>query len=205
MLSVLLVGVMFGLSAGFAPGPLLTLVITQTLQHNTREGIKVAAAPLLTDLPIVLVSFFILNELSDLGPALGIIAAVGGLYVLCLAYETLKTGPVKVNASQAQPKSIRKGAVVNALNPHPYLFWATVGVPVILKARQSGLVTPWLFILAFYTFLIGSKILIALVVGRFRTFLEGKIYLWMMRILGVVLAGFAIYLLWEALLHFGLV
>ena len=79
MLSALLVGVMFGLSAGFAPGPLLTLVITQTLQHNTKEGVKVAAAPVMTDVPIVLISFFILNELSTLGPTLGIIAAVGGL------------------------------------------------------------------------------------------------------------------------------
>ena len=82
MLSALLVGVMFGLSAGFAPGPLLTLVITQTLQHSTKEGIIVAAAPIITDVPIVLISFFILYNLSSLGPTLGIIAAAGGLYVL---------------------------------------------------------------------------------------------------------------------------
>jgi threonine/homoserine/homoserine lactone efflux protein len=205
LLPALLVGVMFGLSAGFAPGPLLTLVITQTLQHNTREGIKVAAAPLMTDVPIVLVSFFVLNELSTLGPALGIIAAVGGLYVLYLAYETLTTGPVKVNVSRVQPNSLRKGAVVNLLNPHPYLFWTTVGVPMILKTQQINPVAPWLFILGFYVFLVGSKVLIALVVGRFRAFLEGKIYLYMMRVLGAVLAGFAFYLLRDALVHFGLV
>jgi threonine/homoserine/homoserine lactone efflux protein len=196
---------MFGLSAGFTPGPLSTLVITQTLQHNTKEGMMVAVAPLLTDVPIVLISFFILNELSTLGPTLGVIAAAGGLYVLYLAYETLKIGPVKVNTSQIQPKSLRKGAVINALNPHPYLFWATVGVPFILKAQQSSLITPWLFIFSFYLFLVGSKVLMAVVVGKFRTFLEGKIYLYMMRCLGAVLAGFAIFLLWGALVHFGLV
>ena len=205
MLSALLVGVMFGLSAGFAPGPLLTLVITQTLQHNTREGVVVAAAPLLTDVPIVLISLFILNKLSTLDPALGIIATVGGFYILYLAYEILKTEPVKVNISQVQPKSLRKGAVVNVLNPHPYLFWTTVGVPLILKTQQIDPIAPWMFVFSFYLFLIGSKVLIALVVGRFRTFLEGKIYLYMMRALGAVLAGFAFYLLWDALVHFGLV
>ncbi len=203
MLSAILVGIMFGLSAGFAPGPLLTLVITQTLQHNTFEGAKVAVAPMLTDVPIVLVSFFVLNKLSALGIILGIISSVGGLYILYLAYETLTLGPVKVDASEACPQSIRKGAIVNALNPHPYLFWATVGVPMILKARLSDPVAPWLFLFSFYVFLLGSKILIALVVGRFRTFMEGKLYLCMMRILGIVLAGFALYLLWEALVHFG--
>ena len=205
MLSALLVGVMFGLSAGFAPGPLLTLVVTQTLQHSTKEGIMVAAAPVITDVPIVLISFFILYNLSSLGPTLGIIAAVGGLYVLYLAYETLKTGPVKVNTSLIQPKSLRKGAAVNALNPHPYLFWATVGVPFILKTQQNDPISPWLFIFTFYLFLIGSKVMIALIVGKFRTFLEGKIYLYMMRALGAVLAGFAIFLLWDALVHFRLV
>ena len=205
MYTALLVGVMFGLSSGFSPGPLMALVITQTLQHNAREGVLVAAAPIITDAPIILISFFILNELSTLEPVLGIIATVGGLYVLYLSYETIKTGPVRVESSPIQPKSIRKGVLVNALNPHPYLFWTTVGVPFILKARQNDSIAPWLFILSFYCFLTGSKVFTAIVVGRFRTFLEGKIYLYLMRILGVILFGFAVFLFWEALVHFKLV
>jgi threonine/homoserine/homoserine lactone efflux protein len=203
--TALLVGGMFGLSAGFAPGPLMTLVVTQTLQHNTREGVLVAAAPILTDAPIILISFFILNELSTLEPVLGFIASVGGLYVLYLSYETIITGPVRVETSPIQPKSLRKGVLVNALNPHPYLFWATVGVPFILKAHQNNPIAPWLFILSFYCFLTGSKVFTALIVGRFQTFLEGKIYLYLMRTLGAVLFGFAVFLLWEALVHFRLV
>lgn len=183
----------------------MTLVVTQTLQHNTREGVLVAAAPVLTDAPIILISFFILNELSTLEPVLGLIASVGGLYVLYLSYETITTAPVRVKTSLVQPRSIRKGVLVNALNPHPYLFWATVGVPFILKAHQNNSIAPWLFIFSFYCFLTGSKVFTALIVGRFRTFLEGKIYLYLMRALGAVLFGFAVFLLWEALVHFKLV
>jgi len=140
---------MFGLSAGFAPGPLLTLVITQTLRHNTVEGVKVAAAPLLTDVPIIIISFIILKKLAALGPAFGIISMIGGLYVLYLSYETVKTGPVRVEISQIQPGSFKKGALVNFLNPHPYLFWVTVGVPFIMKSGQEDLLGPWLFFLGF--------------------------------------------------------
>ena len=205
MHTALLVGVMFGLSSGFSPGPLMALVVTQTLQHNAREGVLVAAAPIVTDAPIILISFFILNELSTLEPVLGVIASAGGLYVLYLSYETIKTGPVRVETSPIQPKSLRKGVLVNALNPHPYLFWTTVGVPFILKVRQNDSIAPWLFILSFYCFLTGSKVFTALIVGRFRTFLEGKIYLYLMRGLGAILFGFAVFLLWEALVHFKLV
>lgn len=203
--TALLVGVMFGLSAGFSPGPLMTLVVTQTLQHNAREGVLVAAAPVLTDAPIILISFFILNELSTLKPVLGLIASAGGLYVLYLSYETIKAAPVRVETSAAQPRSLRKGVLVNALNPHPYLFWATVGVPFILKAHQNNPISPWLFLFSFYCFLTGSKVFTALIVGRFRAFLEGKIYLYLMRALGAVLFGFAVFLLWGALVHFKLI
>jgi len=57
-----------GVSAGFAPGPLLTLVISETLQHDIKSGVKVALAPIITDLPII-----ILSKLTNFHDILGII------------------------------------------------------------------------------------------------------------------------------------
>jgi threonine/homoserine/homoserine lactone efflux protein len=67
----LLSGIIFGLTLGVAPGPLLTLVISETLKHNRKEGIKVAIAPIITDLPIVLVTLLILSKMSNFDPILG--------------------------------------------------------------------------------------------------------------------------------------
>jgi hypothetical protein len=47
------IGIIFGLSAGLAPGPLLMLVISDTLRHGIKAGVKVALAPVITDLPII--------------------------------------------------------------------------------------------------------------------------------------------------------
>ena len=41
-----------GLGEGIKPGPLNTLVITETLQHDWRAGTKVAISPLITDAPV---------------------------------------------------------------------------------------------------------------------------------------------------------
>ena len=84
-------GVVLGLSAGFSPGPLLTLVISRTLRHGVKEGIKVAAAPLVTDLPIILVSTFVLARLENVRPVLGGISIIVGLFVAFLAGETVRT------------------------------------------------------------------------------------------------------------------
>jgi threonine/homoserine/homoserine lactone efflux protein len=192
------------LSAGFAPGPLLTLVITQTLRHNIREGVKVSMAPLITDLPIIVASLFVLSRLSDFHRLLGAISLAGGLYVLYLAYESIRTGPVDLETGQEEPRSFRKGAFINALNPHPYVFWATVGGPFVLKSRHEGPLAPILFVTGFYVCLVGAKVSLAWLVGRSRTFLTRKAYIWTMRVLGCLLAAFAVLLLKDALFFLGI-
>lgn len=61
MIELLIAGMTLGLYAGFSPGPLLILVISQTLKHGYKEGVKVAFAPIITDVPIILITvlFFI--------------------------------------------------------------------------------------------------------------------------------------------------
>ena len=77
MIHFLTMGLILGLSAGFAPGPLLTLVVSETLEHDVTAGIKVAVAPIITDLPIVLAAVFVLSKLSDFKSVLGFISLVG--------------------------------------------------------------------------------------------------------------------------------
>ena len=185
MVSALVIGVIFGATAGFAPGPLMTLVITQTLRHNTREGALAAVAPPVTDFPIVVASLLLVNQVATLDPLLGVLATAGALYVLFLAYETALAAPVVADSANAQPHSLRKAILVNALNPHPYLFWTTVGAPLVIRTHGENPIAPWLFIAAFYLFLVGSKVLIAVMIGRFRSFLAGKAYVNMMRALAM--------------------
>ncbi|MBW1946003.1 MAG: LysE family transporter [Deltaproteobacteria bacterium] len=203
MVSALAVGTVLGLSAGLAPGPLLTLVITQTLKHNAGEGVKVAAAPLITDLPIILLSLLVLTRLTDFDVILGLISLAGGLYVLHLAYGSLRVEPVNLQASDRQPRSLSKGALINLLNPHPYLFWMTVGAPFILKARERSLISALAFIFSFYVLLVGSKIFLALLTGKSRRFLTGKGYIYVMRVLAALLALFALFLFRDGLVFLG--
>ncbi|NMC50484.1 MAG: lysine transporter LysE, partial [Desulfovibrio sp.] len=65
-------GAALGASAGFSPGPLLTLVLAQTLAHGPREGIKVAMAPLLTDIPMLVASLLALSLVQDRPAVLGL-------------------------------------------------------------------------------------------------------------------------------------
>ena len=184
-------GALFGLTAGISPGPLLTLVITETITHNKSEGIKVAFAPLITDFPIILIAFFIFSRYSQFNLLMSLISFLGAIFLVYLGYECLRTKGLGIDIQKRKSGSLIKGIIVNILNPHPYLFWITVGTPVALKAYQVSIAAAIIFFLSFYSLLIGSKITIVLIVERSRTFLTNMTYIWTMRILGLSLFIFA--------------
>lgn len=204
MVNYLLSGIILGLSAGCAPGPLLTLVISETLQHGTRAGIKVAIAPIITDLPIIILTVFILGKLTGFNVLMGIISFLGGLVVLFLGYRDLRTTGAVVNLEAPPPKSLFKGVIVNFLSPYPYLFWLGVGAPIMVKGAGQSFMAAAGFVTIFYVMLVGAKLGLALLVGRSRTFLTGRTYRWVMRALGVMLVLFAFVLFREGLLLLGL-
>jgi len=193
------VGTVLGLSAGFAPGPLLTLLISETLQHDIKSGVKVALAPIITDLPIIILTLFVLSKLSNFHNILGVISIAGGFFILSMGYESLCTKGIELSIREAEPKSLTKGVLANALNPHPYLFWFSVGAPTMTKAMSVNIIAPLTFIISFYTFLVGSKILLAILIGKSKSFLSGKVYVYTMRFLGVILGVLAFVLFYDGL------
>jgi threonine/homoserine/homoserine lactone efflux protein len=205
MLIPLSSGLALGLAAGVAPGPLSALVISQTLNYGVREGIKIAAAPLMTDLPIILSALLVGSGLAARPFPLGILSLLGAVYICYLAWKSLNVAFTDPSSSQSSAKSLTKGILTNLLNPHPWLFWITVGVPLLLKSWTSG---PWaavLWLAGFYLMLVGSKIALAFIAGYSRNFLRGRGYLWLNRIMGLVLFLFALVLVRDGLVLTGIV
>jgi threonine/homoserine/homoserine lactone efflux protein len=197
--AIALMGAFFGLSAGISPGPLLTLIITETIKHNRKEGIKIALAPLITDLPIISITYFVFSKLSQFNTVLGIISILGGVFFVFLGYETVKTKVQDLQAQSIKRESLKKGITANILNPHPYVFWFTVGIPTAFKAYEISLLTAFLYFLLFYTMLIGSKVTIAIIVEKSKSFLNNRAFLFTMQILATALFAFAILLFYNGI------
>ncbi|SFM97922.1 LysE family translocator [Thermodesulforhabdus norvegica] len=193
-------GILLGLGAGLSPGPLLALVVSETLRYGPRSGMKTALAPLITDLPIVALSFLILTRVASSGKVLGILSMLGAVVVMSMGIQTfLKPLPAEGKNNNSD-LSLLKGAVVNFLNPHPYLFWFTVGGPLLMTALRSSRGAAVGFVLAFYVCLVGSKVLLALCVhGTKGLFLKGRFYEAFVRLLGLSLCVFAGLLFWEGI------
>ena len=194
----------FGLSGGLSPGPLLALVVGETLAHGRRAGLAVAAAPLLTDGPIIAAAVLLLGRIESSEPALGIVSLAGGALLASYGISGLRAKDTEIGDITAGGRvwgSLGKGVAVNLLNPSPYLFWLTVGAPLLLHAHASSRLAAVAFLAVFYLGLVGSKAVLAVLVARSRRVLRGNAYLWTNRILAVVMLVYASIFIREGILR----
>ena len=130
------------------------MVISQTLRHGPGQGIRVAMAPLVTDLPIVVLCVVLVGAMAGSSGPLAVISLAGAAFVAWLAWETWLAEPpgdVAPGAAPPAPRSWTRGAAVNALSPHPWLFWIAVGAPTLLASYATGgLPAAGAFVVGFY-------------------------------------------------------
>jgi threonine/homoserine/homoserine lactone efflux protein len=191
VLTALSAALVYGLTGGLAPGPLMTLIVAQTLRHGTKEGIKTALAPLITDGPIIALLLLFLDRIAAIRPLLTAIAIAGVGYLLYLAWESWNAPPPAATETTVAPRSLLRGTLVNLLNPNPYLFWLTAGTPMLVKAWRHSALAAALFIAIFFVCLVGSKILLATLLARSRDRILGGWYRPTMRVLALLLVVFA--------------
>ena len=185
-------GAVLGLSAGLAPGPLLALVISQTFTHGQAEGVKIALCPLLTDPPIIFLSALAYLGLTSFQPGIAVIAFIGAGYLFYLGYQTIRVPSLETELVPVRPRSFQKGMLANLFNPHPYLFWLSVGLPMFCGPEGEFSLATFAFISTFYFFLVSSKVALAVLLSKWRSFVQNYFYQWVMRFLGLALLGFAL-------------
>lgn len=201
-------GLALGLGAGASPGPLLGLVVTTTLTRGPGAGCQVAMSPLLSDLPVVVLSLTLVDALPV--AAVAVLSLVGAVVVAGLGLHALRAAPSAVPPAGGDPapgapggdaaagggapsgRAWVRGALVNLANPHPWLFWVTVGAPLVAQAWQVSAAAALAWLVGFYVMLVGSKVVLALAVGSGRHRLGPRAYRGLLAGSGVLMLGVAL-------------
>ncbi len=193
----LLAGLSLGLAAGISPGPLNTLIVTSTLSRGLGAGWRVAIAPLLTDVPIVVIAISVLRAMPERW--LTVLGAVGGGLIVGLGLWEIRQAASREDdgeaGDQGTGQDMLRGAAVNLTNPHPWVFWATAGAPLVIVAWRDEQWRAVAFLGAFYLMLVGSKLGLAVVIAGIRHRLSPT---WRRRLAltgGLVLVGGGVVLL----------
>ena len=196
LLPFLLQGIGYGFSAAVQPGPFQTYLISQTLLNGWRRTLIAALAPLLSDGLIIVTVLLILTRV----PAAFRLALqlAGGVFILYLAWGAFRAwrrfdvAVPPAPAAGAGAQSLLRAALMNFLNPNPWIFWSLVTGPILIRAWGESPDKGIAFLIGFYGAMIACLALIIILFGTARR-LGPRVSRAALGVSAVALAGFGIY------------
>ena len=193
----LLQGIGFGLAAAAQPGPFQTYLVSQTLLKGWQRTLPAAFAPLVSDGPIILLCLFVLSQVPAWMQRFLYLA--GGLFILYLAfgaYKAWRDFNLSMPAPEAETQqSVFKAALMNVLNPNPYIYWTLVTGPILLRGWRETPLNGIGFLAGFYVTIVLSLMAIILVFGTAQRF-GPRVNRALLGISAVALFCFGLYQLW---------
>jgi threonine/homoserine/homoserine lactone efflux protein len=166
----LVIAIGFAFAAGVQPGPLQAFLLSQVAARGWVRTLPAACSPLLSDGPIALVVLLVLEHLP---PGVErILRGAGGLLLLWLAWSALRewrAGRESRPPGSTAASTLVRAALVNVLNPNPYLGWSLVLGPLVLEAWQRSAGAAVAIVAAFYVTIVTMLALNIVVFGAVRS------------------------------------
>ena len=192
ILALALAGVTLGIVEGIKPGPLLTMVIKETLSGGLRAGAWTAAAPIFTDGPLVIISLFAAGWFATQPFALFTISIVGGIFLIKMGFDCFSIQPPVSDELLTDTKgAFQRGLLTNLLNPNVYVFWFLIGGPLMATAAKEEPLAPVAYALSFLISIILVKTFIAYIFDKTRGNISVKMYKNALSLCGIAMLIFA--------------
>jgi len=200
--SQLILGAGFAFAAAMQPGPTQSYLLTATMSRGWRRTLPAAFAPLLSDAPIFVVAVFFLSRVP---PAFVRFLHLGGAaFLFYLAYGAFRTwqslDPRKMPDTTDGQSTLVQAALVNFLNPNPWLGWSLVMGPLFLAAYRQTPAHGVALVAGFYGVMVLSLAGIISLFAYARS-LGPRVIKGSMLLSVATLTGFAFYQLWMGIGH----
>jgi threonine/homoserine/homoserine lactone efflux protein len=200
MLAYVTQGIGYGLAAAAQPGPFQTYIISQTLNNGWRRTLPSALAPLISDGPIIALVLLVMSQVPDwLRQFLHIAGGLFTLYLAAGAFNAWRNDGAKdaneLTTIQPGRQSVLRAAMMNMLNPAPYIYWSLVTGPILLTGWQEAPAHGLGFLIGFYGSIVASLAGIILVFGTARR-LGPKVNRGLLGIAAIALTCFGLHQLW---------
>lgn len=135
-----------GFSGAMMPGPVTTLIVTETAKRGFIAGPLITIGHVLLELGMVVALFLGLGDALKVNLVSGTIGLLGGLFLLWMGWNTARSawsGQVTLKLSQntrgrQRGNPIVAGVLTSVSNPYWILWWATAGAASLVAFRAFG-------------------------------------------------------------------
>jgi threonine/homoserine/homoserine lactone efflux protein len=160
MLAYLIPGAAYGFAAAVTPGPLSMYLISQAVNVGWRRTLPAAFSPLISDGPVAVLILAVLSQVP--AGMVQYLRLLGGAFLLYLAFGAWKSwrhsDSEKEIVAESGKNRLLKAAVVNWLNPNPYLGWSIFLGPMVLSGWRESPMNGIALMLGFYATMIAVMV-----------------------------------------------
>jgi threonine/homoserine/homoserine lactone efflux protein len=144
ILTLLSVGFVLGLTGAMAPGPLLTLTITESARRGGIVGPLLVLGHGILELAVLVLIVFGLGSFLHHQTVFAVISFVGGGILVYMGIDTIRGLRHYALISEVRPERrqlhpVLAGIVISASNPYWFIWWLTIGTGYVIFAKQLGI------------------------------------------------------------------
>jgi threonine/homoserine/homoserine lactone efflux protein len=191
-----------GFTGAMMPGPVTTLIVTETARRGFIAGPLVTIGHSLIELGMVIALAFGAGDLLRQNAVAGTIGLLGGLFMMWMGYDIVRNawqGKVSLSTTQRDGETqisgnpIIAGILTSIANPYWILWWATIGATYLITFQAYGIAG----LIAFY---VGHSLadwvwcnMIAFIVATGRRGMSDRVYRGILVVCGAFLVGSSFY------------
>lgn len=200
MIQIFIQSLLIGYSGAMMPGSLLTYTLEKSIKSGAKAGIFISIGHALLEFVLVILLFLGLGRYLQTPLAQIIIGIPGGMVLVFFGLGMLRDvikGNLKINLND-EPEGknrniILSSALISASNPYFTIWWAAVGLGLMMNAyNMLGIIGVIVFYIGHISADFSWYVLISVLVGKTRHFINIRIYKIVIAFLGIVLICFGV-------------
>lgn len=138
LLAFLFEATLISLSGVMSPGPITAMTVAKG-NESPHSGALIAIGHGIIEIPLMVAIFYGVGYLLNLPHVKTIIAFVGGVFLLIMGIDMLRSiKQAEISESKPIHSPIAAGMLLSLGNPYFFIWWATVGAALILRSVSFG-------------------------------------------------------------------
>ena len=189
----LLSAIGISLSGVMMPGPLTAATITKGYREQN-AGIFIALGHAVIELPLMALIYFGFAHFFVFPEVKKVIGVAGGLMLIFMGVMVLRNiRKARSEVADLPYNSLVTGIMMTGANPYFFLWWATIGIALIVTAAQFGIWGLIIFAVVHWSCDLVWEQIVSMSVFRTRHLWTQKVQRIVFGICALVLVGFGIW------------
>jgi len=146
LLTIFVSAFVVGLSGAMAPGPVLTVTISETLKRGFKAGPLIVLGHAMLEIALLALIGLGLGPFFERPTVVTVFMSAGGLVLLWMGAQMLLTNKriteeaLNATGTESPYGPVLAGIVLSVSNPFWIIWWVTIGMGFVTQSLQHGLI-----------------------------------------------------------------